>query len=32
MEIDISKDGSSVGDSESEDGSDGEFFNVELDL
>jgi len=32
VEMDISEDGSSVGDSESEDGSDGEFFNVELDL
>jgi len=32
VEIDISKDGSSVGDSESEYSGKGEFFNVEVDL
>jgi hypothetical protein len=32
VEIDISEEGSSIGDSESEYGSDGEFFDVELDL
>ena len=32
VEMDISEDGSSVGDSESEYGSDGEFFDVEVDL
>jgi len=32
VEIDISEGGSSVGDSDSEYGSDGDFFDVELDL
>ena len=32
VEMDISEDGSSVGDSEGEYGSDGDFFDVEVDL
>ena len=32
VEVDISKGGRNIGDSESKDGSDREFFNVELDL
>ena len=32
VEVDISEGGSNMGDIESEDGSDGEFFDVELDL